>query len=84
MRTGGGADGGGGGGAAAFTGFATAFVLTDFGDFAEAARLDGRDAGDLTARRRSVWARFFATGAGLRAEVRDLVTRRDFAIDTAG
>src|SRR5260370_8781291 len=46
-----------------------------------AVRADEPRAGDLTGRRRSVWARSFAIRAGLRAEVRGLVTRRDFAID---
>jgi len=38
-----------------------------------------RDGADL-AGRRAVWARFFAIRAGLRAEVRGFVTRRDFAM----
>jgi hypothetical protein len=80
---GGGGAGGGGGGATGLRGFATAFDgLAGLRDFAEAVRdADGRAVVDLLGRRRSVWARFFAVRAGLRAEVRDLVTRCDFAID---
>jgi hypothetical protein len=46
----------------------------------DAVRAEGREDGDAEGRRRSVWALFFPIGAGLRAEVRDFVTRRDFAI----
>ena len=74
MRTGG---GGGAGGATCGAGFATrAGALTGFA----AVRVEEpRDGADLTGRR-AVWAPFFAIRAGLRAEVRDFVTRRDFAI----
>jgi hypothetical protein len=84
LRTGGCGGEGGGAGAAGLTGLATAFGFIDFGDFEGAVRADGRVVVDLEGRRRSVRARFFVTGAGLRAEVRDLLTRRDFAIDTVG
>jgi hypothetical protein len=45
-----------------------------------AVRADDPRDGDFTGRRRSVWALCFAMRAGLRAEVRGFVTRRDFAI----
>ena len=47
-----------------------------------AVRVDDALAGAvvLTGRRRAAWALFFAGRAGLRAEVRGLDTRRDFAM----
>jgi hypothetical protein len=80
---GGGCGGGGGGGATFRGGFAGGLtltfgaVLTAFVGFREAA---GR-AADLTGRR-GAWAFFLAARAGLRAEVRDLVTRRVLAISS--
>jgi hypothetical protein len=52
---------------------------TGLDDF-EAVRAEAREGDVPEGRRRSVWALFFAVRAGLRAEVRDFVTRRDFAI----
>ncbi len=55
-------------------------VVAGLDDLAAVRADEARDGADLTGRRRSVWALFFAMRAGLRAEVRGLVTRRDFAI----
>ena len=80
LRGGGGA--GGGGGATTGTGFAarvgglTDFALTAAG--ADLAAFAGVRADDTS--RRSAGTRFFAVRAGLRADVRDLATRRDFAM----
>ena len=87
--TGGG--GGAGAGAGAATGFAAAILAATFGadfgaDFVDRAAVreaDGRVLLLRTGRRRAAGALFFATRAGLRAEIRDLVTRRDLAIDSA-
>jgi hypothetical protein len=62
------------------TGGLTAFGVRTGLDDLEAVRAEVRDGDVPEGRRRSVWALFFAVRAGLRAEVRDLVTRRDFAI----
>jgi len=78
---GGGAGGtGGGAGLTARTGGLTALAARTGRAGLDAVRAEGREDGDAEGRRRSVWALFFAIRAGLRAEVRDFVTRRDFAI----
>lgn len=83
MRGGGGGGAGGAGGGTGLTvrtGGLTAFVARAGLDDLEAVRADAREGDDPEGRRRSVWALFFTVRAGLRAEVRDFVTRRDFAI----
>ena len=62
------------------TGGLTVFVARAGLDGLEAVRADAREGDGPVGRRRSVWAPFFAIRAGLRAGVRDFVTRRDFAI----
>ena len=77
----GGAGGAGGGtGLTARTGGFTGFAARTGLPGLAAVRADAREDSDPEGRRRSVWALFFPIGAGLRAEVRDFVTRRDFAI----
>ena len=89
LRTGGGGGAGGATGATGFTvrtaglaaGFAAglaarAVLVVLAADRVEAAR----DAAGRAGLRRSVWALFLVLRAGLRAEVRDLVTRRDLAM----
>lgn len=85
MRGGGGGGAGGGGGGTGLTvrtagliGFGARIGRED--EDLDAVRADAREGDAAAGRRRSVWARFFAVRAGLRAEVRDLVTRRDFAM----
>lgn len=70
--------GGGSGGLTVRTGL-TVFVARAGPDGLEAVRAEPRAGDDPEGRRRSV-APFFAIRAGLRAGVRDFVTRRDFAI----
>jgi len=64
--------------AAAFAGGFAARAGLDV--FAAGRADDERDGAGRAGLRRSVWALLVAVRAGLRAEVRDLVTRRDFAI----
>jgi len=68
-------------GFAALTGLAGLPDLLDFPDVAEEREVEVRAAVPRAGRRRSAWALFFGARAGLRAEVRDLVTRRDLAIE---
>jgi len=84
LRTGGGGGAGGATGAAGFVARTGAFDgftgLEGFDDLVAVRTDEPRDGGRLAGRRRSAWALFFAIRAGLRAEIRGLVTRRGFAI----